>query len=302
MARFKVLGGDFKAKDSYLYWGTLSLYDPRKNSFSADTNIPLTEVTAVEVATEENVKRVGGTIGWAAAGGLLLGPLGLIGGALLGGRGKDITFICTLRDGRGFLATASSEVYKQFLAASVKSVASARKAVRSVSSTQTEPGGLEAWSLPQPAASRLLDQLLNREGHPTEAPKRAVGEGRLVVTTSAPAAAVRRIHSVISTFCDGEAEPPWGIRYSIGTGSSRRMVGQLDLALGRLHFSRTTLARTERQVLNFSGYKMPARPRKSGNWVSIPTDRARLQTLLEVLEATLPQLTPQSTAAVRDNR
>ncbi len=204
MASFKVLGGDFKANDSSLHRGTLLLYDPRRNSFLADTEIPASQIASVEVVTEENVKRAGGTVGWAAAGGLLLGPLGLLGGALLGGRGKDITFLCTLRDGRRFLANASSEAYKEFLAESMKSLAPGLMGARSEGMTLSEPGQLEAWSFPRSAADTLLAQLFTSAGIPKGAPKRALGAGRDAATTTVkPAMAVRRIHTVIAAFCDG---------------------------------------------------------------------------------------------------
>ena len=121
MSQFKVLAGDFKATTSYLNSGTLGLFDPKKNSPMPDYSIPLSSVRTVEVATEENVKRAAGTIGWAAAGGLLLGPIGLVGGALLGGRGKDVTFVVVFRDGRKLLARGNSSTYEKFLQAAFQS-------------------------------------------------------------------------------------------------------------------------------------------------------------------------------------
>ena len=74
------------------------------------------EVQDLELATEESVKRLGGTVGWGAVSAALLGPVGLLAGLLAGGRGKNITFICTLKDGRRFMATAPSKVYKEIVA------------------------------------------------------------------------------------------------------------------------------------------------------------------------------------------
>ena len=118
---FKVLGGDFKTGDGkgQLTGSALLLYDPAKSSFMPDFTYARTMISSVDIATEESVKRVGGTVGWAAAGGLLLGPVGLLAGALLGGRGKKVTFICVLSNGRKFLAEADADIYKKFLAATM---------------------------------------------------------------------------------------------------------------------------------------------------------------------------------------
>lgn len=75
--------------------------------------IPLSEITDLEVASEESLNRLGGALGWGLAGDALLGPVGLLAGLIRGGRGKRITFVCRLRDGRKFLATASSAVFAQ---------------------------------------------------------------------------------------------------------------------------------------------------------------------------------------------
>src|SRR5690606_36515607 len=80
----------------------------------------ITEVAELEVASEESVKRIGGTVGWGAVGGVLLGPVGLLAGLLAGGRGKDVTFVCKLKDGRKFMATAPSKVYTELSAVRFK--------------------------------------------------------------------------------------------------------------------------------------------------------------------------------------
>src|SRR6185312_15461439 len=103
MAKIKVHAGDFLAEDGQFssLFGNLVL-KTKEHSFVGET-IPLTQLEAVEIASEESVKKLGGTIGWGAAGGLLLGPVGLLAGLLLGGRKKEVTFIAKFKDGRKVL-------------------------------------------------------------------------------------------------------------------------------------------------------------------------------------------------------
>lgn len=79
-------------------------------------SIDISQVEQLELATEDSVKRLGGTVGWGAIGGALLGPVGLLAGLLVGGRKKETTFICVFKDGRKFMATTPSKVYTAILA------------------------------------------------------------------------------------------------------------------------------------------------------------------------------------------
>jgi hypothetical protein len=83
-------------------------------------DIKLSDLAEIEAASEESVKRVGGTVGWGLVGGVVLGPVGLLAGLLAGGRGKDVTFVCKLKDGRKFMATASAKIYTSLSAAVFK--------------------------------------------------------------------------------------------------------------------------------------------------------------------------------------
>lgn len=74
------------------------------------------QVSEVAIATEEEVKRLGGTVGSGMAGAALLGPVGLLAGLLAGGRGKNVTFVCKFKDGRKFLGTVRSKTYTKILA------------------------------------------------------------------------------------------------------------------------------------------------------------------------------------------
>lgn len=79
--------------------------------------IPIADVEELEVATEDSVKKLGGTVGWGLAGAVLLGPVGLLAGLLLGGKKKTITFVCKFKDGRKFLGTTDSKTWTQIIAA-----------------------------------------------------------------------------------------------------------------------------------------------------------------------------------------
>ena len=57
------------------------------------------------------LKNISGTIGWGAAGGLLLGPVGLLAGLLMGGKKKQVTFIAKFKDGRKLIATTDEKTW-----------------------------------------------------------------------------------------------------------------------------------------------------------------------------------------------
>lgn len=73
------------------------------------------QVTDIEIANEESVKRLGGTVGWGAAGAAVLGPVGLLAGLLLGGRKKEVTFVVRFDDGSKLLGTADAKAYQYLL-------------------------------------------------------------------------------------------------------------------------------------------------------------------------------------------
>lgn len=122
MSKVKVLAGTFEPTEGIWYKKTFLLYAPgtrasRTGISTPNTKIPASQLRTLEIATDENVKRVAGMAGWATAGALILGPVVLIGGLLLGGRGRDVTFVAEFYDGRKLLATVDSGTYKEILAA-----------------------------------------------------------------------------------------------------------------------------------------------------------------------------------------
>jgi len=110
MEKIKVLAGDFLEGDGFFSETDITL-STEEESKSPEEVIPLSEIETLEIATEENVKKIGGTIGWGAAGAVLLGPAGLLAGLLLGGRQKEVTFVARFKDGRKLLASTRSKSF-----------------------------------------------------------------------------------------------------------------------------------------------------------------------------------------------
>jgi hypothetical protein len=109
LGRIDVHAGSFKkGKDSQYVHGKFLMKN--EGSFFRE-KILSSKIDKLELATEESVISIGGAAGWGVAGSVLLGPIGLLAGLILGGKSKDITFICVFKDGRKFLGTASSSVY-----------------------------------------------------------------------------------------------------------------------------------------------------------------------------------------------
>jgi len=115
MAKIKVYAGDFLEGDSQYSFDSLIL-KTKEHSFLGET-IPITELETVDIATEESVKKLGGTVGWGVAGAVILGPVGLLAGLLLGGKKKEVTFIAKFKDGRKLLASTDSKTFTKLQAA-----------------------------------------------------------------------------------------------------------------------------------------------------------------------------------------
>lgn len=66
-------------------------------------------LVAVEQITEENKYSVLGKAGWGTLGGILLGPVGLLAGIVLGGNSKELCCACKLDTGEEFLVSCDTE-------------------------------------------------------------------------------------------------------------------------------------------------------------------------------------------------
>lgn len=110
----EILAGDFKP--SSYNDARLGEFNLRSEGRRSGERIPYSDIIELEVASEESVNRMGGTVGWGLAGGAILGPIGLLAGALAGGRGQDTIFLCKLSDGRKFMARSSTKTYTEIQA------------------------------------------------------------------------------------------------------------------------------------------------------------------------------------------
>ena len=116
MAKIKVLAGDFLEGDGMFSSNIFLLKTEKKKSWGGEA-IPLDQLETIEIATEENVKKIGGTVGWGVAGAALLGPVGLLAGVLLGGKKKEVTFVAKFKDGRKLFASTDSKTFTKLQAA-----------------------------------------------------------------------------------------------------------------------------------------------------------------------------------------
>lgn len=116
MANVQIHAGDFRKGKASFSFGVFGGLFTDEHPWMGET-IHGKELEEVSVATEDSVKRLGGTVGWGAAGAVLLGPVGLLAGLLLGGKKKEVTFVAKFKDGRKMLATTDAKTYTKIQAA-----------------------------------------------------------------------------------------------------------------------------------------------------------------------------------------
>lgn len=119
MAKLKVHAGDIPttANSITVSFSAMTISDPMGGGFFGKSyTFTSNDIESVELATEESAVRLGGAAGWGTVGAIALGPVGLLAGLVLGGKGKDITFIVLFKDGRKMLATTDSKTYTKIQA------------------------------------------------------------------------------------------------------------------------------------------------------------------------------------------
>lgn len=100
----KHAGKQVKHKDFVLFLGSF------QHHYEADwASLTVVNVTAdietAEIITEDNKVNFMGAAGWGIVGGLLTGGIGLLAGAILGGRGKETYCAVRFKDGSQFIVS-----------------------------------------------------------------------------------------------------------------------------------------------------------------------------------------------------
>ena len=117
MAKIKVFAGDLEHGAWSIIGGTTIFKTTKSHPWKGEKVDIKAEAGSVEQLSEEGVKKLAGTAGWGIAGAVLLGPLGAIGGMLVGGNKKEVAFVCHLHDGRKFMATTDGKSWQKIVAA-----------------------------------------------------------------------------------------------------------------------------------------------------------------------------------------
>ena len=124
--KFEIIAGDFPKKTEYVMLKkrpVLRLKDSGKSMLFSPVydETPLSgQIEKVEIVTEENKKKILGSVGWGITGmlvgGLIAAPVAIaagLAGVLKGGNKKEICIACYLKDGRKFMAIADNQIYMQ---------------------------------------------------------------------------------------------------------------------------------------------------------------------------------------------
>jgi hypothetical protein len=115
MAKYPIMvhGGDLRKGKGFYYhgWFSKKIY---LRGFLFWKKRSVNDIDTIEIITDDMVKGGMGKVGSAAVGTLLLGPLGLIAGAIIGGKQKkEITFVVEFSDGKSFIASSDVPTFQK---------------------------------------------------------------------------------------------------------------------------------------------------------------------------------------------
>lgn len=122
--KFKILGGKIKTPSAFhkdkhadgrptskaiiLMFGNL-LHEYQSTWGNLNSFHIGVDLESCEIVTDENKVNFTGALGWGAVGGVLTGGIGLLAGALLGGRGKQTVCAVRFSDGTQFLVSGKTK-------------------------------------------------------------------------------------------------------------------------------------------------------------------------------------------------
>jgi len=117
---FEIISGDFEGATlvgNGLVWFTGDLWPPSKAIGAQVLEGNVKEVTIID---EEYKPKTSHRLGYGVVGGIVGGPLGLIGGALLAGKKKEFYIRVSLTNGKSFVAKVDRKTYAQLCGYKVK--------------------------------------------------------------------------------------------------------------------------------------------------------------------------------------
>jgi hypothetical protein len=118
--KFKIHGGSMAQPDKFLkpkhvgkrfkHKHFATMFGVFQHHYESDWGNPTvvnvgTEIESAEIITEDNKVNFMGAAGWGIVGGLLTGGVGLLAGAVLGGRGKETYCALRFKDGSQFVVS-----------------------------------------------------------------------------------------------------------------------------------------------------------------------------------------------------
>ena len=141
----KIVAGDFST-----VWPMSSFLNGQFRLLPNDGMNPETfgigELKTLEIVSETTVKKLGRSLGWAAAGGALFGPAGAIVGSVAGGNKNEVTFLAEFRDGRAFVAVTDPVTWGKIKMASAKAPVMSPSAPTGRSDVQSPDIFVKAYS------------------------------------------------------------------------------------------------------------------------------------------------------------
>ncbi len=108
-AQNKVVAGDYISKPVIEAWGTVAI----SVSFSESVILNKNTIENIEIMDKATNKDAGSAIARGIVGGVLLGPLGLVGGALLGKNSDINTLSVIFKDGKRSMIEVDGKIYKE---------------------------------------------------------------------------------------------------------------------------------------------------------------------------------------------
>ncbi|NQT66372.1 MAG: zinc ribbon domain-containing protein [Actinobacteria bacterium] len=97
-------------------------------------------VLRVETVTEENRRSILSSAAWGVLGGLVFPGFGAVAGVMIGGKIKNIYFVCYLNDGKQFLGVTSLDTYTEIYGYSLRrnNIQKSIEPIKEISGTKEE--------------------------------------------------------------------------------------------------------------------------------------------------------------------